>query len=477
MASKHASAESPGNVDRAKALREWGDELYHVRRIGAAQHAFEAAAAVSGDPTAFAERRWMCAMLRGEFERAWRIGDDILRRRRGLNAAHLPRHLRWIWDGRDFVDRDVLVSCNHGLGDTLQFIRFVPCLAERTRSVTVEAQPELLPLLASVPGISRLVPLGGATSSSEVAIEVMELPHALRVTLASLPSRVPYLTSTSPNGGAAPGAELTVGLVWRAGGWRPERSVPLRLLEPLAALPGIKLISLQQGEAVRDLERSPLGGQIAQPATGKANILRTVELIRQLDLVLTVDTMVAHLAGALGAAVWTMLDSHADWRWMVDRRDSPWYPTMRLFRQRRSGDWPPVIDEVVRALCCLHHTPALEQRRARGVACGRRRADMATTKVTTDHQVIREWAEERGGKPAVVRSTHRGKDPGILRLEFLGAPHADDETLEEISWGEWLAKFDDAELALLYEDKTAAGKKSNFNKLVKRETVQGGAHG
>jgi hypothetical protein len=102
---------------------------------------------------------------------------------------------------------------------------------------------------------------------------------------------------------------------------------------------------------------------------------------------------------------------------------------------------------------------------------------MATTKVTTDHQVIREWAEERGGKPAVVRSTHRGKDPGILRLEFLGAPHADDETLEEISWGEWLAKFDDAELALLYEDKTAAGKKSNFNKLVKRETVQGGAHG
>src|SRR6185312_10467409 len=239
--------------------------------------------------------------------------------------------------------------------------------------------------------------------------------------------------------------------------------------------PGIKLISLQQGEAVRDLERSPLGTLVAQPATGKANILTTVELIRQLDLVLTVDTMMAHLAGALGAAVWTMLDSHADWRWMLDRADSPWYPTMRLFRQRRSGDWPLVIDEVVRALRLLHHTPALEQRRARGVACGRRRADMATTKVTTDHQVIREWAQERGGKPAAVRSTHRGKDAGILRLEFPGAPHADDESLEEISWDEWLAKFDDAELALLYEDKTAAGKKSNFNKLVKREAVEGGA--
>ena len=115
-------------------MGERGEELYSIRRIAAAQRAFEAAAALSGDPAAFAERRWMCAMLRGEFEAAWRVGDDVLRQRKDLSAAHLPRHLRWIWDGRDFVDRDVLVSCNHGLGDTLQFIRFVPCLAERPAS-------------------------------------------------------------------------------------------------------------------------------------------------------------------------------------------------------------------------------------------------------------------------------------------------------------------------------------------------------
>ena len=99
---------------------------------------------------------------------------------------------------------------------------------------------------------------------------------------------------------------------------------------------------------------------------------------------------------------------------------------------------------------------------------------MANAKTTTDHEVIRKWAEQRGGKPAVVRSTHRGKDPGILRLEFPGAPHADDENLEEISWDEWLKKFHESDLALLYEDETAEGNKSNFNKLVKRETAESG---
>lgn len=97
---------------------------------------------------------------------------------------------------------------------------------------------------------------------------------------------------------------------------------------------------------------------------------------------------------------------------------------------------------------------------------------MAQSKTTTDHETIRGWAEERGGKPAVVRSTHRKDDPGILRLEFPGAPNAHDEALEQISWDEWFEKFDAAELALLYEDKTAAGKTSNFNKLVKRETAE-----
>src|SRR6185437_13120709 len=97
---------------------------------------------------------------------------------------------------------------------------------------------------------------------------------------------------------------------------------------------------------------------------------------------------------------------------------------------------------------------------------------MAKSKVTTDHEVIRRWAEERGGKPAVVRSTHRRNDPGILRLEFPGAPNADDESLEEISWDEWLQKFDAAKLPVLYEDETASGEMSNFNKLVKRETAE-----
>jgi hypothetical protein len=340
----------PRNIDCAESLRQRGEALYRSRRVAAAERAFAAAAAASGDAAAFAERLWMCAMLQGDFERAWEISDDVLRRRGDRGAAHLPRHLRWVWDGRPFAGRDVLVSCNHGLGDTLQFIRFVPRLAEFARSVAVEAQPELLPLLAGMPAVTQLMPLGAARPASYVAMELMELPHALRVTLASLPRRVPYLGPACRGGHAAAGSGLTVGLVWAAGEWRRERSIPLRLFEPLAALPAVQLVSLQQGDAASELEGSPLKHRIAQPLAGTTSVVSTFELVRRLDLILTVDTMMAHLAGAAAAPVWVLLDAEADWRWMVDRSDSPWYPTMRLFRQRRAGDWGSVLAEVAQAL-------------------------------------------------------------------------------------------------------------------------------
>ncbi len=293
-------------------------------------------------------------MLEGEFARAWELSDQVLRQRRGQSCAERPYHLRWVWDGAPLAGRRVLVRCYHGLGDTLQFIRFVPQVAAVAGTVIVEAQAELLPLLRSLPGAAALYPLGAELPQSDVAIESMELPHALRLRIDDLPGPMPYLAP--PSGTRSPlrlatdpTGRLRVGLVWAAGDWRRERSLPPTLLLPLARLP-LDLIGLQRGPARHAAEAAGLIGALRGVQSEDATIAETAALIGELDLVISVDTMVAHLAGALGRPVWTLLDAAADWRWMRRRADTPWYPTMRLFRQPRPGRWEPVVEEVAAAL-------------------------------------------------------------------------------------------------------------------------------
>ncbi len=298
--------------------------------------------------------QWIAAMLDGAFERAWAISDRVLRERRGQSCADLPHHLRWVWDGTPLAGRRVLVRCYHGLGDTLQFIRFVPQLAAIARAVSVEAQPVLLPLLRSACPAAEFCALDTALPPWDVAIESMELPHALRITLDDLPGRIPYLelpsdcTSRRQANREKP-ERLRVGLVWAGGDWRRERSLPPALLLPLALLP-LDLIGLQQGPAREDPAASGLTGALRGMIRADAMIAETAALIADLDLVVSVDTMAAHLAGAFGRPVWTLLDAEADWRWMRRRSDSPWYPTMRLFRQKRPGLWGPVIEQLTAAL-------------------------------------------------------------------------------------------------------------------------------
>ena len=345
------SAAAPLERITAGRLHEMrGEALYRARRITAAEREFRRALALGGAREALTERLWMCAMLRGDFEAAWRLSDAVQRQHQGRRADHLPRHLRWVWDGTPLAGRRVLVRCNHGLGDTLQFVRLIPAVAEIARHVTLEAQTALLPLLASVPGVRALVPLGAPAPPSDVEIELMEVAHALRLTLGRLPADVPYITAPGTERAAATGSGFRLGAVWAAGAWRPERSVPFALIERLAAVPGVQLVSLQHGAPARDVERSAWRASVETPTMGAQSVVETASLIRRLDLVLTVDTMVAHLAGALAAPVWTLLHAEADWRWMVGRNDSPWYPTMRLFRQKRTGIWDNVLEEVLAAL-------------------------------------------------------------------------------------------------------------------------------
>lgn len=288
-------------------------------------------------------------MLRGDFDAAWQVCDAVLADRLARNeeCSEQPRHEQFVWRGQQLANRRVLVRCYHGLGDTLQFIRFAAPLRRIAREVTVWVQPELLSLIATAPGVDRVSALhdGKPEFLYDVDIESMEIPYALRASLASVGAHVPYLfprmRSRIPE--AASGC-LKVGVAWRSGQWSHERSMPISELARLQQLPGVQLYSVQYPTDADELQ-----------VLGAIDLAcKEIELLasrmQQMDLIISVDTVTAHLAGAMGLPVWTLLPANADWRWMQHRNDSPWYPTMRLFRQSASGDWHGVMEEVLTRL-------------------------------------------------------------------------------------------------------------------------------
>lgn len=314
-------------------------------------------------PPAEVAAAWMAAMRRGDWEEAWRQTDRIelpRRARQGQRGfVRDPQHLRW--DGTRFEGRRVLVRCEHGLGDTLQFIRFVPQLAAIAREVHVMMQPALLGLFAGAPQLGTVH--NGWTEwwpppPHEVEVEVMELPYALRVTAQALP--LPYRLPRARFAGKLPvdlprDGTLRVGLLWAASDWDASRSVTLERLAPLLRVQGARCFSFQQGDAGAD----PLVAQFGiQPLSRHtADVLAAATALLEMDVVITVDNMMAHLAGTLGRPTWVLLKHEADWRWMDGRSDSPWYPAMRLFRQTRPGDWEEVVERAAAALAEMGADP------------------------------------------------------------------------------------------------------------------------
>jgi hypothetical protein len=279
---------------------------------------------------------WLAHMRRGDYATAWEVSDRILHARGGAPTWHLPRHLQAVWNGAPLDGKRVLVRCYHGLGDTLHFIRYAPLVSGIAAELTVWAQPPLLPLLATVRGMGRLLPLhdGVPDATYDVDVELMELPHVFRTTIDTIPNDVPYLHVTPLHRRTD---QFAVGIAWAAGDWDTRRSIPFELLEPLAGVPGISLHVLQRGPHRRDWRAG--FGTLAQVR----DAYEEAQFMRTLDLVISVDSMPAHLAGALGVPVWALLHHEPDWRWMSNGNRSPWYPTMRLFRQPHPGDWKPVI--------------------------------------------------------------------------------------------------------------------------------------
>ena len=287
-------------------------------------------------------------MLSGCFEEAWRESDRIAAR--GRPDPHR------LWDGLPFAGKRVVIRCLHGLGDAIQFIRYVRLVRRGASRVTVQTHPELVSLIRSMALVDDVISWSDdGCIQWDQQIEVMELPRAFRTTLETVPAEVPYLAVEScrrehcrvpPRRGKNP----RIGLQWRSGEYNPERSIPAEELCPILKIPGMDFYTFQRGPHRGDLHHLDVASSVYDVSGESPEILEAAADLMNIDLLITADTMLAHLAGALGVAVWVLLPFAADWRWMLDRKDTPWYPTMKLFRQPSPGDWGPAVRQIVTAL-------------------------------------------------------------------------------------------------------------------------------
>lgn len=257
------------------------------------------------------------------------------------------------WDGSPLDGRTILLHAEQGLGDTLQFSRFVPLVAARGGRVLLECPQPLARLLRHLPGVNQFIPLGELPPSFDCQAPLPSLPGLLGITLANLPPARLNRTESARQPLANPRSIRKIGLCWSANIHSKNlhsRILPVGRLIPLLARTPAEFFSFQIGAAAQDLQTLPPAMRPRDLSPQIHDFDDTARLALEMDLIVTIDTSMAHLAGLLGRPVWLLLSRDADWRWLCHRDDSPWYPTMRLFRQTRLGDWGEVIQRVQDAL-------------------------------------------------------------------------------------------------------------------------------
>lgn len=300
-------------------------------------------------------------LLRGDLEQGWR-GHEW--RWGSKNFASPQADLgRPQWDGSDLGGRTILLHAEQGMGDAIHFVRYAPMVAQRGGRVIVKCPPELSRLFKSVEGIEKIV-AGGNLPEFDLHCPLMSLPLAFNTRLDSIPADVPYIKpeaalaaawgkklapTANPPGAGSRAARLRVGLAWQGRMTIPQqrrRAVAFSQLAQLAKVEGITFFSLQKGDAAAQAHRRPPEMHYVDFSAELGDFADTAALMSHLDLIISIDSAVAHLAGAMGKPVWTLIPFKPDWRWMLNREDSPWYPTMRLFRQREMGKWDEVIERM-----------------------------------------------------------------------------------------------------------------------------------
>ncbi|HYC35907.1 MAG TPA: tetratricopeptide repeat protein [Usitatibacter sp.] len=352
-ACERAIALQPGN---AEAWFNRGNALRELNRHEQAIASYERAIAL--DP-AHASAHWNladCLLLTGSFQRGWQEYEW----RWKLPARQAARRdfPQPLWLGQEPLGgRTILLHAELGLGDTLQFCRYVPLLAARGARVVLEVQPPLVPLLAKLEGAHQVIARGASLPAFDCHCPIMSLPLAFRTDALDVPANIPYIACDPARVDRwrerlGPRARPRVGLVWSGsrGLRNDKRSMTLRQALPMLD-PAFEWVSLQREVAAEDsalLERHP---EVRHFGSDLIDFAETAALASLLDLVVTVDTSVAHLAGALGKPLWILLPlNQHDWRWQLQREDSPWYPQAWLVRQQGAGDWSGVVAGVAAAL-------------------------------------------------------------------------------------------------------------------------------
>ncbi len=343
---------APGRPD---TLVNLGVVLRDARRFAQADARFAEALALAPGRADVHLARAVGRLVRGDLAAGW---EGFERRWRRFPSP--------AWAGEAVEGRTVLLHAEQGFGDTIQFARYAPMLARRGARVVLAVQPGLVRLLRGLDPAVMVLAQSDPPPAHDAHCPLLSLPRGFGTTLATVPAQIPYLAA-DPEAAAAwrerlaarPG--LRVAFVW-AGNPKHindrNRSIPVDALAPLFGVPGIRPFSLQTADAARSAHRLPL--ENLEPHI--RDFADTAAVLANLDLVVAVDTAVAHLAGAMGRPCWVLLPYAPDWRWLLERSDSPWYPSLRLFRQERPGDWGPVIGKVAAALSEAGETAMMKYR-------------------------------------------------------------------------------------------------------------------
>jgi tetratricopeptide (TPR) repeat protein len=338
----------------ADAHSNLGNALTDQGRMGEAQASYAEAVRLQPTSTEAHANRAIAWLRAGDYVRGW-AEYEWRWRRPDAPTRSFPQPC---WDGSALAGRTILLYDEQGMGDALQMVRYAAAVKARGGTVLVQCQAALIPLLATCPGIDRLLPRGGPLPPFDVQAPLMSLPRILGTTVETIPAPIPYLSADPvlvDNWRRELALEegFRVGIAWQGNPRYPsdrQRSLPLRSFEPLARVPGVRLISLQKGpgrEQRAAVADRFLVTDLGERLDSNGGAFRdTAAVMKSLDLVISCDTAIAHLAGALDVPVWLALCTISDWRWLLGRADTPWYPSMRLFRQHQLDDWAPVFERM-----------------------------------------------------------------------------------------------------------------------------------
>jgi tetratricopeptide (TPR) repeat protein len=348
--------------DYAEAYYNHGLALQDLKRPEDALASYDKAIALKPDYAEAYVSQSLCFLLMGRFEKGWRQYE--WRKRQSKPIAARP-YLQPLWLGEQNIEgKTLFIYWEQGLGDLIQFCRYAKLAADLGARVILEAPKPLMSLLATLSGVTQLIEVGSPIPAFDYQCPLLSLPLAFKTSLSTIPATIPYLMSNSEKTRLwkerlREGRKRKVGLVW-SGGFRPNqpelwfidsrRNIPLAELAVLKH-PDIDFYSLQKGEPAESelaelIHRNWKGPQIVDFTSQLDNFSDTAALVENLDLVITVDTSTAHLAGALGKPVWVLNRVDTCWRWLLNRADSPWYPTVKLYRQEKAGHWHDVVQRI-----------------------------------------------------------------------------------------------------------------------------------